>query len=111
MSPADAVALGALRREIEAVDAVIIDALAQRMALAREIRVVKHRAGQPVIDPAREAAVVARVAARARDAGLPEDEIRALFWKVMAMARGVQASDDRSSSSPRKCESWAATDR
>ncbi|MCE2899829.1 MAG: chorismate mutase [Gemmatimonas sp.] len=44
MSPADAVALEALRREIEAVDAVIIDALAQRMALAREIRVVKQRA-------------------------------------------------------------------
>ncbi len=74
MSPADAVALGALRREIEAVDAVIIDALAQRMALAREIRVVKQRAGQPVLDPAREAEVVGR----------------ALYWKVMAVARGVQ---------------------
>jgi chorismate mutase len=83
-------ALGALRAEIEAVDEAIIDALAQRMALAKEIRVVKQRAGQPVIDPAREAAVVARVAARAREVGLPEDEVRALFWKVMAVARGVQ---------------------
>ena len=92
MSPADAVALGALRREIEAVDAMIIDALAQRMALAREIRVVKQRAGQPVLDPAREAEVVGRAAAKARAVGLPEDEIRALYWKVMAVARGVQGN-------------------
>lgn len=90
MSPADVAQLGALRAEIEAVDAVLIDALARRMALAREIRVVKQRAGQPVLDPAREAAVVARAAARAREVGLPEDEIRALYWKVIAVARGVQ---------------------
>jgi chorismate mutase len=51
MSPADAVALGALRREIEAVDAMIIDALAQRMALAREIRVVKQRRGSQCWTP------------------------------------------------------------
>ena len=90
MSPADVAQLGALRAEIEAVDAALIDALARRMALAREIRVVKQRAGQPVLDPAREAAVVSRAAARARDVGLPEDEIRALYWKVIAVARGVQ---------------------
>lgn len=90
MSPADAVALGALRREIEAVDAMIIDALAQRPALAREIRVVKQRAGQPVLDPAREAEV--RAAAKARAVGLPEDEIRALYWKVMAVARGCRGT-------------------
>jgi hypothetical protein len=26
--------------------------------------------------------------------GLPEDEIRALYWKVMAVARGVQGVDE-----------------
>lgn len=90
MSPADVAQLAALRAEIEAVDAALIDAIAHRMALAKQIRVVKQRAGQPVLDPAREAAVVARASVRARQAGLPEDEIRALYWKLMALARRVQ---------------------
>ena len=90
MSPADLAQLTALRSEIEAVDAALMDAIAQRMALAKAIRVVKQRAGQPVLDPAREAAVVSRASARAREAGLPEDEIRALYWKLMAVARRVQ---------------------
>lgn len=90
MSPADHMALTALREEIEAVDAALIDTIARRMALAKEIRAVKQRAGQPVLDPAREAAVVSRASSRARAAGLPEDEIRALYWKLMAVARRVQ---------------------
>jgi chorismate mutase len=95
MSPGDAQALSAVRAEIEAVDAAIVDALARRMALARAVRVVKQRAGHPVLDPAREADVVARVGERARAAGLPEDEVRALYWRIMAMARREQLSMDR----------------
>lgn len=90
MSPADLMQLTALREEIELLDATLVDTIARRMTLAKEIRVVKQRAGQPVLDPAREAAVVARASARARAAGLPEDEIRALYWKLMALARRVQ---------------------
>lgn len=90
MSPLDGEALAAVRAEIEAVDASIIEALARRMDLAREVRSVKQRAGQPVLDPAREADVVARVGARSREVGLPEDEMRALYWRIMAMARRVQ---------------------
>lgn len=86
----DAATLGTLREEIEQVDAALIDMIAQRMALAKAIRQVKARAGQPVLDPAREAAVVSRASARARAAGLPEDDIRALYWKLMAVARRVQ---------------------
>jgi chorismate mutase len=85
-------ALAALRAEIEAVDERIVDALAQRMALARAVRRVKAQAGHPILDPAREAAVVAGVGCRARAAGLPEDEVRALFWRIMAMARREQAA-------------------
>ncbi|GAB1343393.1 chorismate mutase [Gemmatimonas sp.] len=90
MTPADLMQLTALREEIELLDATLVDTIARRMTLAKEIRVVKQRAGQPVLDPAREAAVVARASARARTAGLPEDEIRALYWKLMALARRVQ---------------------
>lgn len=93
MSPADQTRLSALRGEIEAVDEALIGALAHRMALAREIRAVKQRAGQPVLDPAREAAVVSRASARARAVGLPEDGVRTLYWQIMAMARRVQRLD------------------
>lgn len=93
MSPADVAALVALRTEIEAVDDALIGALARRMALAREVRAVKQRAGQPVLDPAREAAVVSRASARARAAGLPEDDVRALYWQIMALARRVQRGE------------------
>ena len=90
MTPADVQELATVRAEIEAVDAMIVDALARRMALARAVRGVKARAGHPVLDPAREAAVVARVGVRARAAGLPEDDVRALYWQIMAMARRAQ---------------------
>ncbi|MBY0492276.1 MAG: chorismate mutase [Gemmatimonadaceae bacterium] len=96
MTPADVQELASVRAEIEAVDATIVAALAQRMALARAVRGVKARAGQPVLDPAREADVVARVGARARAAGLPEDDVRALYWHIMAMARRTQLSIPKS---------------
>ena len=83
--------LSELRAAIEVVDAQLIDLVARRMRLVREVGQVKRATGQPVTDPAREAAVVARASALARDAGLPEDEVRALYWRVMAMARRVQS--------------------
>lgn len=97
MTPADGQTLATVRAEIEAVDATIVDALARRMALARAVREVKARAGHPVLDPAREAEVVARVGARARAAGLPEDEVRVLYWQIVAMARRTQLSIPKSS--------------
>ncbi len=42
------------------------------------------------MDPMREAAVVSRVAALSREAGLPEDEMRSLYWRLLAVSRGVQ---------------------
>ncbi len=88
-SPPDG-SLDAIRAEIERVDQTIIRAIAERMELARAVGRVKARAGQPVTDPAREAAVVARAAALARDAGLPEEEIRALYWQLIALSRRAQ---------------------
>ena len=81
-----------LRQEIDAVDDEILSALVRRVSLARSIGEMKQRTGQPVLDPAREAAVVTRAAARAREAGLPEPEMRALYWQLMALARRVQVS-------------------
>ena len=85
--------IASLREEIETVDERLIAAIAERMALARAVGRVKVAAGQPVVDPAREAAVVMRASALARMAGLPEDEIRALYWKLMAISRRVQLGE------------------
>jgi chorismate mutase len=85
--------ISSLREEIEAVDERLIAAIAERVALARSVGRAKVAAGQPVTDPAREAAVVMRASARARMAGLPEDDIRALYWKLMAISRKVQLAD------------------
>jgi chorismate mutase len=82
--------LAELRTEIERVDATIIAAIAERMQLARAVGRLKAVAGQPVTDPAREAAVVARASVLAREAGLPEDDIRALYWRLLAVSRRAQ---------------------
>ncbi len=87
--------IDAVRAQIEAVDDRLLCALAERVALARDAGRLKRAAGEPVTDPAREAAVVARASARARDFGLPDDEVRALYWRLMAMSRTLQM-DDRS---------------
>lgn len=83
-------ALGALRERIERVDEQLVGLVAERMRLVREVGRVKAEAGMPILDPAREAAVVTRASALARDAGLPEDDVRALFWRLMAISRRVQ---------------------
>lgn len=82
-----------LRLDIDGVDDEILTALVRRLSLARAIGEIKQRTGQPVLDPAREASVVTRAAARARDAGLPEQEMRALYWQLMALARRAQLRD------------------
>ena len=79
-----------LREEIEAIDRELVALIARRVALAREAGVVKRAAGMPVVDPAREQAVLARAVDHARDAGLPEDELRELMHRVVTLSRRAQ---------------------
>ena len=83
-------ALEELRAEIERVDRELIALMAQRHAIVREVGACKRASGQAVLDPAREAAVVARAGALARDAGLPDDDVRALFRGLIALSRRAQ---------------------
>jgi chorismate mutase len=82
--------LDELRQEIERVDRALIALMAQRHAIAREVGACKRAQGQSVLDPAREAAVVARAGALAREAGLPDDDVRALFRGLIALSRRAQ---------------------
>lgn len=83
-------ALRSLRSEIEEVDAALADLLARRVRLARETAEAKRREGLPLLDPEREAAVVRRGVALARERGLEPEAVRAIYWRVVGMCREAQ---------------------
>ena len=78
------------RVEIEQIDNDIIALLARRMTLGKRTGDLKRVAGLPILDPTREAAVIRRVAERARDGGLPPEPIREIFWQIVGMSRRAQ---------------------
>lgn len=82
-----------LRREIDDVDRSIVEAFTRRVAIARRIGELKEELGQPVLDPSREAAVVRRAAERARDAGLDEEAVREVFWRLVGLSRRTQRDE------------------
>ena len=88
---ADGVELLALRAEIERVDEAIVFLIDQRMRLARRVGELKRSVGLGVLDSRREAAVVDRAGALARDRGLDGDAVRDVFWRLIEMARGAQS--------------------
>ena len=96
---ADAADLGAslapLRERIDAIDAEIVALLNERARIALAIGRVKDAQGQrPIRDPAREAAVIERVTS-ASEGLFPEPELVALYRKLIAATRKVQAEQRR----------------
>jgi chorismate mutase len=82
--------LGRCRREIEHIDDELVALLARRMALGRQTAELKRVAHLPILDPTREAAVIRRVSEVAREAGLPSEPIREVFWQIVGMSRRAQ---------------------
>lgn len=85
--------LAQLRGEIERLDRTLIELVAERVRLARRVGAAKRAAGLPTLDPAREAAVVRRAGALAREAGLDDEEVRYIFWHLIGLSRRSQAED------------------
>lgn len=79
-----------LRQRIQAVDEALVELIRERRALVLEIGELKARLDLPVLDPAREAAVVRRAAALAREKGVDEELTRDVIWRIMASAREDQ---------------------
>jgi chorismate mutase len=88
----DGVELEALRAEIGRVDEAIVFLIDERLRLARRVGDLKRTAGLRVLDPGREAAVVRRAGALARDRGLDDEAIREVFWRLIEMARSAQGA-------------------
>jgi len=78
------------RQEIGRIDDEIIALLARRLVIGKRTGALKREIGLPILDPAREAAVIRRVAESARDAGLPEEPLREIFWQIVGMSRRAQ---------------------
>jgi chorismate mutase len=55
--------------------------------------VVKRKAGLPTLDPPREAAVVRRAGALAREAGLDDEDVRYIFWHLIGLSRRMQMKE------------------
>lgn len=85
--------LEALRAEIERIDRSLTQLLAERVRIAREVGAAKRAAGMSTLDAEREAAVVRRAAALAREAGLEEEDVRSIFWHVIGMSRRAQLEE------------------
>lgn len=79
-----------LRARIEAIDEELIRVVWSRRDLVLEIGAVKEALGLPVLDPGREASVVRRAAQRAREAGVDEELVRDVVWRIIASAREAQ---------------------
>jgi chorismate mutase len=82
--------LDSLRGEIEEIDRALIALIARRVGVARAIGEAKRAAGLPTLDPAREARLVRDIGGLAREAGLEPEDLRAIFWQLIAMTRKAQ---------------------
>lgn len=78
------------RARILEVDDFLIRTIGERRDLVLGIARAKEVLGLPVLDPAREAAVVRRAAARARELGVDEEMTRDVIWRIVAAARAAQ---------------------
>ena len=93
---ADADVAAELRRvrcEIERIDRAIVGLIAERVALARQVGPLKQALGMPILDPPREAAIVRRASELARQAGLPDEDVRYVFWHLVGLGRRVQLEE------------------
>ena len=85
--------LSRIREEIEGIDNEIIALLARRLQLGKQTGEIKRAAGLPILDPTREAAVIRRVTAAAREAGVPAEPLREIFWQIVGMSRRAQENE------------------
>ena len=93
MMPSTTDRLSARREEIERIDKELVRLLSERVRVGTEIGQLKHAAGLPTIDPAREAEVIRRAGEMARDAGIPDEPVRAIFWQIIGLSRRAQVDE------------------
>ena len=81
--------LDAIREEIDALDANLVELLNRRAALAQEIGRVKGRDGKPFFTPERERAIYARVG-ELNEGPLQARQLAGIFREVISAARAAE---------------------
>jgi chorismate mutase / prephenate dehydrogenase len=79
-----------IRERISDVDDHLIRIIGERRDLVLEVGRLKEILALPVMDPEREAQVVRKAAARARELGVDEEMTRDVIWRIIASARATQ---------------------
>jgi chorismate mutase len=85
--------LDSLRQEVERIDRTLVQLIAERVEIARQIGTVTRARALPTLDPAREAAVVRRAGSLAREAGLDDEDVRYIFWHLIGLSRRAQMEE------------------
>ncbi len=81
--------LDELRKQIDATDADIVQALARRAQIVEQVREAKAQSDTPVYDPSREAQLLRRVCELGADP-LPADALRAIYREIISACRALQ---------------------
>ncbi len=81
--PAPPEVLASMRASIDAVDHALVELLARRRALVAELFAHKRRHDLPLVDPGREAQLLAERAAFAGERGVPADLITRVMKVIL----------------------------
>ena len=79
-----------LRKEIDATDTKIIDLLKKRKDLTKEIGEIKRQSGKPIIDEAREHALIEKLIKISKEKGLDEDFGSSVYKIIIENSREEQ---------------------
>jgi chorismate mutase/prephenate dehydratase len=79
-----------IREKINAVDARILEALSERVHLAKEIGQYKKKAGLSIVDAARETIVLRKIGEEATRRNLPREKVEAVYREIIRLCRSVQ---------------------
>jgi len=88
-------ALEQLRSRLVEIDQELVALVGERLESVLRIGQYKAERGLPVLDPGQEAKVIRRAAQMARDAGVNEEMVRDIIWRIMAAARDAQEGRTR----------------
>lgn len=83
--------LEALRRRIDAVDAGLVDLLAERRELVGQVAELKRARNLPLYHPAREEDLISRRREQGRRAGLDPDLVEDVFRRLLRSSRVAQS--------------------
>jgi chorismate mutase / prephenate dehydrogenase len=85
-------ALADLRRQIDELDRQVLELLAKRMAVVKEVAAVKRSEGVQIRDFEREREILAGRRRQAEQVGLPPGPVESIYRQIMLASRDYQAA-------------------